>query len=207
MDTSTPFAFLAQGFLLGLTAAVSPGPLLVYLINQSLAGGWRRGMLVAFAPLISDAPIVIVILLLLSQIPPMFLNVVSLAGGLFVFYLAWSLWKQWRLGAQLTGEEKTRLRGGLGQAVLMNFLSPGPYIFWSLVNGPLLLSALQQSAWHAAAFLFGFYGTFISGMLGLVAIFHQARRFGPRLVRSLLLVSIVILVVFGVMLIYQGLSD
>jgi threonine/homoserine/homoserine lactone efflux protein len=123
---------------------------------------------------------------------------------LFVFYLAWSLWKQWRAGTQLTGEG--RLRGGLGQAVLMNFLSPGPYMFWSLVNGPLLLSALHQSAWHGAAFLFGFYGTFVGGMLGLAAIFHQARRFGPRLVRILLLASIGILVVFGGMLVYQGLT-
>jgi len=37
-------------------------------------------------------------------------------------------------------------------------------------------------------------------------VFHQARRFGPRIVRGLLLISIGILVIFGILLIQRGLS-
>jgi hypothetical protein len=77
-------------------------------------------------------------------------------------------------------------------------------MFWSLVNGPLLLSALRQSPWHGMAFVISFYGVFIGGMLSIAALLHQARRFGPRLVRWLLLASILILVVFGLVLIRQA---
>jgi threonine/homoserine/homoserine lactone efflux protein len=195
---------LLQGAGLGLTACISPGPLLVYLITQSLSGGWKRGAIVAFAPLISDAPIIIAILLLLNRLPPLFLRLISIAGGIFIFYLAWGLWQKWRMDEQFIPDIGSTVNLNLGRAVLMNYLSPGPYMFWTLVNGPLLLRALHQSILHGIVFLVSFYSIFIGGMLVLAGIFAQARRFGPRLVRALLLVSIVILILFGGSLLYQG---
>jgi hypothetical protein len=87
----------------------------------------------------------------------------------------------------------------------MNVLGPGPYLFWTLVLGPILLSALQKSVIHGGVFVLGFYVIFIGGLLGLVAVFHQARRLGPRVVRTLLLMSIVILILFGVGLLREAL--
>ena len=60
----------------------------------------------------------------------------------------------------------------------MAWLSPGPYIFWSLVNGPLLLSAWEQSAISAIAFLGSFYGLFVGGNLALIILFSQTQRLG-----------------------------
>lgn len=142
MPTPTPLTFLLQGLALGLTAAASPGPFQTYLISQALTGGWRRSAPIAFAPLISDPPIILAILLFLNQLPPQFLQIISLVGGLFVLYMAWGLWKSWRIGAGEATEEAGPPRGGVLRGVLMNTLSPGPYTFWTLVCGPLLLSAL-----------------------------------------------------------------
>ena len=86
---------MLQGLALGLSAAASPGPLQSYLITQTLAGGWRRGAPVAFAPLVSDGPIIVTLLLLLDRLPDIYLQLISLAGGLFVLYLAWELLQQW----------------------------------------------------------------------------------------------------------------
>ncbi len=86
----------------------------------------------------------------------------------------------------------------------MNLLSPGPYTFWTLVNGPILVSALNQSWLHAVAFLASFYGAFIGTALLIVAIFNQARRLGPKSLRILTLISIIILVIFGLVLIYRA---
>ena len=202
--------FLIQGLALGLAAAFSPGPFQAFLISQALANGWRRAAPVAFAPLISDGPIIIAILLVLDQLPVKLLRVIGVIGGLFVFYLAWGLWQQWRKGTpsevenfeqQVTvgGSRKTLFRG-----VLMNLLSPGPYTFWTLVTGPILLSALRQSPVHGGSFLIGFYGALIGGMLGIAALFHLARRLGPNVVRGLTLASIVILIAFGGLLVQRG---
>lgn len=199
-------SFFAQGAAIGLTAAGAPGPLLTYLISRSLTGGWRQGALVALGPLISDPLIVVTIVLLLDRVPPSFLLVISLVGGLYVLYLAWGLLKQWRKGSQDIAVAESNPSGNLRKAALMNFLSPGPYAFWTLVNGPILLSALKESIWYGIAFILGFYGIFIGGMVVLAIIFNQARRLGPKVVRILLLVSIFILSVFGIILIYRGIT-
>jgi threonine/homoserine/homoserine lactone efflux protein len=196
--------FFLQGGALGIAAAAAPGPFQTFLVSESLAGGWRRGAPVAFAPLVSDLPIVLLALLLLGQLPAFFLRGVSLLGGFFVLYLAWGLWGQWRAGAGQANEHQVNSGGGLRRGVVINMLGPGPYLFWTLVNGPILLSALRQSPWHGGVFVLGFYGLFIGALLGLVALFHQARRLGPRVTRGLLLISIVILVLFAGHLLRDG---
>jgi threonine/homoserine/homoserine lactone efflux protein len=199
-----PLTFFLQGAALGLASGASPGPYQTFMISESLSGGWRRAAPIAFAPLITDLPIILFSLFVLNLLPSYFLRIISVAGGLFVFYLAWGLWRNWRAGAGQSFNQPTEPSHGLRKGVLVNFLSPGPYLFWGLVNGPILLDALHQSYLHAAAFLVGFYGVFISFMLGLALLFAQARRLGPRVVRLLLLVSIIILVIFGVILIKEG---
>jgi threonine/homoserine/homoserine lactone efflux protein len=207
MNDLTILSFFLQGAALGLTATASPGPLQTFLISESLRGGWRRGIPVAFAPLASDLPIVLMSLFLLNQLPPMFLRFLSLAGGLFALYLAWGLWLSWRAG---TGQPSAPAEAAtapmtLARAALINFLSPSPYLFWALVNGPLLVSALRQSVGHGAGFLLGFYGIFVGAMAVLVGLFHLARRLGPAIVRLMLLVSMLILAFFGFLLIIRGL--
>ncbi len=92
----------------------------------------------------------------------------------------------------------------LWRGVMMNLLSPGPYTFWTLVTGPILLAATHQSWLHAGAFLAGFYAALIGGMLAIASVFHLARQLGPTLVRRLLLASVIILTFFGLLLLYRG---
>jgi threonine/homoserine/homoserine lactone efflux protein len=208
-------AIFLQGAALGLAAAASPGAFQAFLINQSLVGGWRRGAWVAFSPLISDPPIVLAILFLLNRLPAEFITYVSLAGGGFALYMAWGLWRQQRAdpapavgalsaGPAEAGPELKTSRQVFLRGALMNMLSPGPYTFWTLVLGPLLLELFRQSTADGLVFLGGFYLLFIGGMLGLAILFHQARRFGPRAVRLLALASILILAAFGGLLLWRG---
>ena len=198
--------YLFRGLALGIAAAATPGLFQTFLINRTLHGGWRSGVPIVFAPLVSDIPIVTLILLILNQIPATFLRWISLLGGIFALYLAWSSLREWRANipeSLKTNAPATR-KNGFWQGVLMNSLSPGPYTFWTLVNGPLLLTALRQSFLSGTAFLLGFYGMFIGGMLVIVVVFHQASRLGPHLVRWLSLVSIAILAMFGIVLLLQA---
>jgi len=51
--------YLILGLTLGLSAGITPGPLLTLVITASLRRGWAGGLQVALAPLITDAPIII----------------------------------------------------------------------------------------------------------------------------------------------------
>ncbi len=201
-------ALFAQGAALGLSAAASPGPLQTLLISETLLGGFTRGARVTLAPLITDAPIIVLVLVVLTQVPPVVVRVLSLVGGMFVLYLAWGLWRQWRTGTIANVNVAiTQPIGwrGLWRAAIVNWLNPNPYLFWTLVGGPTLIAALNQTLWRGLAFLSGMYGVFIGGMLIIVAAFHFARNLGPQVVRWLSLVSMIVLATFGVLLIGRGL--
>jgi threonine/homoserine/homoserine lactone efflux protein len=84
-----PFlTYWVSGLSLGLSAAASPGPYQAYVIGLALRSGWRRALPAAFAPLVTDGPIIALVLLVLTSVPPMFLRVIQVVGGVFVLYLA-----------------------------------------------------------------------------------------------------------------------
>jgi len=205
MTEATIIALFLQGAALGFAAAITPGTFQTYLISEALSGGFRRAAPIAFAPLISDVPIIILSLLILNELPNYFLRVVSLAGGVFALYLAWRLFASWRSGTAVNVEQEQPEAGSLRRGVVANFLTPGPYLFWTLVSGPILLEAGRRSIALGASFLLGFYGVMITGLLGIAFLISQTRRLGPRVVRGLLLLSCIILVVFGGLLITNGL--
>lgn len=196
--------FLIQGAALGLSGAASPGPFQAFLIAQTLRLGWQRAIWAVLAPLITDGPIIALVLLVLTRLPPVFMRAVQLIGGLFVLYLAWRSLQAFRAfhPAEI---DPGAARKTLLQAVLMNFLSPGPYLFWSLISGPVLIRGWNQSAAHAAAFLAGFYGAMVGGLIFLVVLFSAARQFGSRVQRGLLGFSALILAGFGLYQLWSGL--
>ena len=202
-------ALITRGATLGLTAGVLPGPLQSYLIQTTLTQGWRQALPLVLSPLIADLPLILFTVFVLAQFPPEFIRVVQVVGGLFVLWLARAAWLTYRAGGAIgAGGEASAMttRQLLVRAVLVNLLSPGPYIFWATVNGPLLVQGLRESVLHGAAFLLAFYGTFMGLLVILILVFNRVRSLSPRLTRALLLVIALMLLVFGLTLIAQGLG-
>ncbi|PSL52569.1 LysE type translocator [Saccharothrix carnea] len=77
---------LGLGLALGLAASISPGPLLVLVVTSALRSGWKSGALTACAPLLSDAAVVAVTLLLLDRLPARALGVLGVVGAVFVVW-------------------------------------------------------------------------------------------------------------------------
>src|SRR5690349_7015241 len=88
--------YVLQGIGYGFAGGVQPGPLQTYIISQTLTKGWRRVLPAAFAPLISDGPIITICLLVLSQVPAWLQRFLYIAGGLFVLYLAYRAYQTWK---------------------------------------------------------------------------------------------------------------
>ncbi|HIE24941.1 MAG TPA: lysine transporter LysE, partial [Anaerolineales bacterium] len=88
--------YLLQGITLGFAASAQPGPFQTYLITQTLANGWRKTLIAAFAPLVSDGPIIILAVFVLKQMPESLQRFLYIAGGIFILFLAYSSFQQWR---------------------------------------------------------------------------------------------------------------
>jgi threonine/homoserine/homoserine lactone efflux protein len=201
------FYYLISGLTLGFTAAFTPGPFQPFLLSQTSHFGWKKSIPTAFAPLISDGPIIFLMVFLLSQVPDWFLNGLFLAGGLFILYLAMEAFKGFR-----NFEEKTDRNINLSdswarrvfQAALINTLGPGPWIFWSLIAGPIFLEGWRISPIFGISFMLGFYGTLVGGNLFFITLFASAQRFGSRLNRTLIGISAIALLVFGLVQLGRG---
>lgn len=196
--------YLVQGLGLGLAAAAQPGPFQAYLLSQTMQHGWRRTLPAACAPLLSDGPIILLVLFILSRVPAWLQRGLYLAGGLFILYLAWGGWRAWRsFDAAQWQQVGHSQRQSVWRAALMNALSPGPYIYWSLVTGPILVRGWQAAPAFGVAFLLGFYGMMVGALVGIILLFGLARPFGPQVSRALLGISVLALAVFGLLQLYR----
>jgi len=198
--------YLIQGLGFGLAAASQPGPLQTYLISQALTRGWKKSLVNAFAPLISDAPIILLCVLVLSQVPNWFQRFLFIAGGIFVLYLAYGTYKTWKNFNENQTQTESKIEG-LPKAVMMNFLSPGPYIFWSLVTGPILVKGWRETPIHGISLLLGFYLSFISTLMLIIFIFCTAAKAGPKVNRAMLGISAIALFFFGLYQLWQGIMN
>lgn len=197
--------FLTQGLLLGATAAAQPGPFQAYLLSQVLRNGPRRTLPAAFAPLISDGPIIILTLLVLTRLPAWALDGLRVAGGLFLIYLAWGAYRSFRtmsVAAPLPPEASSR---GVLKAAAMNLLSPNPWIFWATIGGPILIAAWEEAPASGLAYLIGFYVALIGGIVAFIGLFGATGRLDPRISHALSGVSAVALLFFGLFQLGSGL--
>ena len=195
--------FILFGSGYAFAAGVQPGPLQAFLLSRVAEIGWRRALPATLAPLVSDGPIALLVLLVLKRLPEGMSWFLQAAGGLLLLYLAVSAFRQWRKQYGGVSDSGIPAARTLLQAAAVNILNPNPYLGWSLVLGPKALSAWGLNPGYAAALIVAFYAT-MTATLALTIVFFGATRFlGHRGRRTLLLLSAVTLAALGL---YQFLS-
>ena len=199
------WSYILQGIIFGFAAAAQPGPLQTYIISQSLAKGWKKSLPAAFAPLVSDGPIIALCLLVLSQVPVWFEKILYIAGGLFVLYLAYGAYQAWKNFDSHTSTAEAEPQQSLFKAAFVNVLSPGPYIFWSLVTGPILVAGWREAPLFGIIFMLGFYITFVLLLMSIILVFGTMRRLGEKVRRALIGISAAALFCFGLYQLWLGL--
>jgi threonine/homoserine/homoserine lactone efflux protein len=198
--------YFTFGVVYAFACVVQPGPFQAYLISQSLTNGWRRTLPIVFAPLISDGPVAMITLFVLSALPVKLLPLLQIAGGVLLLYLAFVAYKTWR-NFNLRSVPLTSSPQNVMKAALVNLLNPGPYLGWSLVLAPMLLKGWRETPANGISLLVGFYGTMIAGSMLLIVVFSVARSFGQRVNRASVAVSVVALACFGLYQLWAGVAS
>jgi threonine/homoserine/homoserine lactone efflux protein len=199
--------YLIFGITYAFAAGVQPGPLQTYLISQTLKKGWRSTLPAAFAPVVSDLPIVLLILLLLSSVPTSFVIVLRIIGGLFLLYLGYKAFKSWKdydpeeVIAQNSGKQT------LFSAAFVNILNPNPYLGWSLIMGPMFLQGWRIAPMNGFALIIGFYITIIIVLAATIILFAFAKKLGPKVSKVLLGFSSLVLIAFGFYQLWMGINS
>jgi len=173
-ETLEILKFVSLGGFLGLTAGISPGPLLTLVISDTLKYGRKEGFKVAVSPLFTDVLIVVASVFIfkgLSQFNAT-LGFISLLGGLFIAYLGWETIST---KALVIGQSVSA--NSLQKGILANLLNPHPYIFWITVGSPLVIKAYQTSIFAIIGYFLAFYFCLTGSKIVIAHLVSKSKTF------------------------------
>ena len=205
MITENTLHFLTLGSVLGLTAGISPGPLLTLVLTQTIKHNRAEGIKVAISPLITDLPIVIITLLIFNKLAQfdIVLAIISFVGGLFLAYLGWESIKSKGLNLDLQSTDSESLKKG----VIANFLNPSPYVFWATIGAPYIFKAFGISLATAILFLTSFYVIMIGSKVIIALIVARTKVFiDQKLYLAIMRFLGIVLLAFSILFFYDGIS-
>lgn len=168
--------YLTMGLFLGMSAGFAPGPLTTLVISETLVHDIRAGVKVAMAPLVTDLPIILLSVFILSRLSEFqsVLGVISFIGGAVIISMGYKglMIKSSDLSV---APEKSH---SLSKGVMANFLSPHPYLFWLTVGAPTISKAENEKG-IISAFLFfiGFYVMLVGAKVFLAVMSGRFKAF------------------------------
>lgn len=196
---------LVLGVVIGLSAGISPGPLLTMVVLASARGGFTAGWRVAVAPLLTDVVIVALALTALGSLPDGVLGAIGLLGACLVAFIGVRTALTWT-SAEPGGPGQGSLDGVFRQAALVNFLSPHPWLFWATVGAPIVLTSWREEPAGAVAFVLGFYLLLVGSKAALAGLVGGGRRLlSPRGYRVTVLLCGLAMTAFAVVLAVESL--
>ncbi|MFX1563250.1 MAG: LysE family translocator [Promethearchaeota archaeon] len=167
--------FLVSGVIFGLAAGTSPGPLLALVFSETIKYGKREGIKIAVSPLITDSPIILFVLFILSSLKGynFVVGMISLFGACYLIYLGVE-----NLRVKIDEfDVKPGKEDALKRGVISNFLNPHPYLFWLSIGGPMIFKSLDIHISATILFILGFYSLLIGSKIGIVLILEKSKSF------------------------------
>ncbi len=193
-----------MGMVLGLFAGLIPGAFSTVVAATALERGLGPGIRVAFIPLLTELPVMVVAVFVLARLPAGILRWVGMVGGAILLYMAWRLIR----GVGTIDPEVAQPKSHMGHYLRVGafgVLSPSPWAFWFLLGGPLFLNRWNLAPSQGLLFLAAFMICFIGTMVVLAWLVSTGRRqLSLTWYRRTLRGAGALLVVAGVVLIWQS---
>lgn len=175
------------------------------MVSETLRRGVKAGVRVALAPLLTDLPIVLATLFILSRISNMdpVLGIIFLCGSGFLSWLAWESLSF--KGADINGSNGPD--NSLKKGVVANFLSPAPYLFWLTIGAPSVIKANESGLLAPVLFIIGFYVCLVGGKVVVAHLVGRSRIFlsSKNYIYTIRILGLVLLG-FALVFLFQGIE-
>ncbi|MFZ2491810.1 MAG: LysE family transporter [Thermoanaerobaculia bacterium] len=167
-------AAITAALIYGLSGGLTPGPLLMLVLTQTMKHGTREGIRTSLAPLLTDGPLIVIVLLSLEFLSAMgkVLGVIGALGALYLLYLAVETWSSRPPDPTRGAGDQPR---SLMRGVLVNLLNPNPYIFWFTVGAATLTRAWRSGTAATVAFVVVFFVCLVGSKIAMAVIAGRSR--------------------------------
>ncbi len=205
---SIPQIFVTS-FLVGLSGALMPGPVLVVTVSHAARRGFIVGPLIVLGHAILEFTLVVGVILGLGRylvLDPV-TGVLGIAGGVVLAWMGWGM-----LSGKGGGEGESEMTRATPTSpvlagILTSLSNPYWFLWWATVGLAYISMSLQRDFAGVAAF---YSGHILSDLLwyslvaGLIAFGHKF--VAGRFYRGLFMFCGIFLTVFGLYFLYGGVS-
>ncbi len=196
---------LAMGAFFGLTAGISPGPLLALVITETLKHSRKEGIRIAMAPLITDLPIILITYFIFSKLSnsDIILSIISLSGGIFIAYLGYETIRTRGPELTETGKDPESLKRG----ITANLLNPHPYLFWLTIGIPTAFKAYEINLLTVILYFLLFYTMLIGSKIGIAFLAERSKSFlSNKSYKITMQILAAALFIFAAIFLYDGIK-
>jgi threonine/homoserine/homoserine lactone efflux protein len=199
----------SSSFLIALSGALMPGPLLTYTVAESARRGFWAGPIIMLGHGFLELGLVVLLLLGIGAIinQPVIMGIVGLTGAVILWWLGYGLIQAAR-NAQLdlTGGESRSVHP-FWAGIFMSLANPYWLIWWVTLGLGYVLFAYKYGLWGV---LFFFVGHFMADLawysLVSMAVAQGKKFISDRLYHNFMVVCALFLMVFGCYFGYQGIK-
>lgn len=137
-----------EGFLLGIGAAVPIGPINILIMNHALKN-YKSAVVFGLGAMSTDIVYLAIILLGLATFvnTPLMLQLLGLFGGLFLAYMAYTIFQDRNSALQTKGKvvSKKSLVKSYLQGFLLTSVNPYTIVFWLSIAGYTVNKSLNTT--------------------------------------------------------------
>lgn len=183
-------------FLVGLSGAVAPGPLMMIAVYQS-AKGWKNSIKLIFGHVVLEAFLVLLLVLGFQWVlkSPLVTKVIGLLGGSFLAFMGIS--QLTAIKGEISQVEKNDLKIPLPiTGALVSLSNPYFLLWWMSVGSAFLVKA--QTSFLAGVTAF-YFGHILSDILwySLIGVFGNTILKSSRIYKIVMAVTGLFLIGFG----------
>jgi threonine/homoserine/homoserine lactone efflux protein len=166
-------------FLVGLSGALMPGPLLTVVVYSALRKGIRGGLLAVAGHAIIEAVLVILLFIGLKSllVKPLAKGIIGIVGGLTLMWMGLGMLREARRGLRSDFDtESAETVHSLPRGILSSISNPYWSIWWATVGLAYMAVALERGAAGLIAFYVGHEMSDVVWYTGVSALVAGGRR-------------------------------
>jgi len=210
MVAASLFLIFGTAFVVGLSGALMPGPVLAVTISESARRGFRAGPLMVLGHAIVELPLVVALAWGLSEVLEQSLvaGIIGVVGGLFLLGMSYALLRQARRAVsplEVSSRSHRQVHWLIAAGALLSIANPFWLLWWATVGTKFVLWSLTAGTVGVAIFFTGHILSDLGwySMVSLV-IARGKRLMSLRVYRGLLLTCSLFLVGLGVYFVVSG---
>ena len=206
----TLWGIFVTSFIVALSGALMPGPMLTVTISQAAARGWRVGPLIVLGHGILELSLVVAIVYGLGQILARagVIGVIGIVGGVVLLWMGWSMVRNARkISLVIEGRKGAEPMHPVWAGILSSLSNPYWAVWWATIGLSYIAFSMKYGMPGISSFYTGHILADLAWYAFVSALIHFGKRWASdRAFQAIIAVCGFFLLGFGMYFGYSGLK-